>query len=155
KSNQMAISHEILTWRRVDTRLIMSLKEIDCRRIKWGYCTHIIPELPVNLSSAKNRITLSADPPRRNDVIVAEVLEIGRHTKMELTNRIASTLFPGDLLGLAYGYRYATRQFEGTIPRSTDPCHILGIGGVCGQVIGMATDMLPPTTLSVLGYLVD
>ncbi|MBI1825200.1 MAG: DUF1611 domain-containing protein [Planctomycetes bacterium] len=130
----------------------MSENGSDRRRIKWGYCTHVVPNLPVDFGCVKGRLLVTDEAPRRNDVIVAEVLEIGRHTKIELPSKNASTLFPGDLVGMAYGYRYATRQFEGTLPAKNETCHILGIGGVCGQVIGMATDMLPPTTLSPLGY---
>ena len=101
------------------------------------------------------RLGRLADPPNANDVIVAEVLEIGRHKKIELPCKRPSTLFPGDLVGMAYGYRYATRQFEGTVPAGHEPCHMLTVGGVCGEVVGMPTDMDPPTTLRSLGYLLD
>ena len=88
-----------------------------------------------------------------NDVIIAEVVELGRHTKIELPTKRAATLFVGDLVGVAYGYRYATRQFEGVIPPSNGPCHMLSVGGVCGEVVGMPFDMEPPTILRPLGYL--
>jgi hypothetical protein len=125
------------------------------RRIKWSYATHVLSDLPATGMDLDGRLGRLADPPNANDVIVAEVLEIGRHKKIELPCKRPSTLFPGDLVGMAYGYRYATRQFEGTVPAGHEPCHMLTVGGVCGEVVGMPTDMDPPTTLRSLGYLLD
>lgn len=127
----------------------------DRRAIKWGYATHALGELPCGLDRLAGRIQPLLDSPRAHDVIVAEVMEIGQHDGMELYNRRRAALFPGDLIGVAYGNRYATKQFEGTIPPGLDPCHLLAIGGVCGEVIGMRGDMKPPTTLRALGYLLD
>lgn len=123
------------------------------RRIKWGYATHVLPNAAPTLDVLDGALQASQDPPRANDVIVAEVMEIGRHSKIELPFKRACTLFPGDLVGVAYGHRYATRQFEGTVPKGNDVCHMLTVGGVCGEVVGMPTDMEPPTLLRQLGYL--
>jgi len=125
------------------------------RRIKWSYATHVLPDLPATGLDLDGRLGRLTEPPNANDVIVAEVLELGRHKKIELPCKRPSTLFLGDLVGMAYGYRYATRQFEGTVPAGHEPCHMLCIGGVCGEVVGMASEMEPPTILRSLGYLLD
>ncbi len=125
------------------------------RRIKWSYATHVLSDLPATGIDLDGRLGRLTEPPNANDVIVAEVLELGRHKKIELPCKRPSTLFAGDLVGMAYGYRYATRQFEGTVPAGHDPCHMLCIGGVCGEVVGMASEMEPPTTLRSLGFLLD
>lgn len=57
------------------------------------------------------------DSRNSSDIIVAEVLEIGRHTKIELPCKLPAKLFPGDLVGAAYGYRYAGRQKPRTYER--------------------------------------
>jgi hypothetical protein len=128
---------------------------MDRRRIKWSYATHRITGLPRFGPALEGRIQWSDIPPRPNDVIVAEVGTISRHRRLELTDKRRSKLFPGDLVGMAFGRRYATRQYEGALPGSLSICHMLAVGGVCGEVIGMAANMTPPTTLDPLGYVLD
>lgn len=94
-------------------------------------------------------------PPERDDVLVAEVMRIQHHTRIELANARSATLFEGDLVGVAWGHRYATRQFHGVVPDSHEVCQMLSVGGVCGQVIGAASSMRDPTILMPIGGLVD
>ena len=128
---------------------------VNHRRIKWGYATHVLSDVPATSMDLDGRLGRLADPPNANDVIVAEVIEIGRHTKIELPCKLPAKLFPGDLVGVAYGYRYATRRFEGTVPSGPEPCHMLTVAGVCGEVVGMPVDERPPTILRSLGFLLD
>lgn len=128
---------------------------VDRRRIKWGYINHVLSDLPSSAAELRGRLDESVDPPCANDVIVAEVLEIGNHKKIELRSRRRATLFPGDLIGVAYGHRYATRRWHGIIPAGMGPCHILSVGGVCGEVIDIVTDIEDPTSIRPLGYLAD
>ncbi len=128
---------------------------VNHRRIKWGYATHALSDVPATHMDLDGRLGRLAEPPNANDVIVAEVVEIGRHTKIELPCKLPARLFPGDLVGVAYGYRYATRRFEGTLPTKHEPCHMLTVAGVCGEVVGMPMDERPPTVLRSLGYLLD
>ena len=44
-------------------------------------------------------------------------------------------------VGVAYGHRYATRQFYANIPTSYEVCQLLSVAGVCGQVLSMAEIM--------------
>ncbi len=131
------------------------MRSPDRRPIKWGYGTSIVSGRPETLADARDYLLVSDDPPQMNDVILAEVVELGRHTKIELPSRRSCTLFAGDIVGVAYGHRYATRQFEGVIPPGNGPCHMLCVGGACGEVVGMPFDMEPPTILRPIGYLRD
>ncbi len=76
---------------------------VDRRRIKWGYATHVLIDPPADSAELIGRLDASEDPPRPNDVIVAEVLEIWRHKRIELACGRRATLCPGDLVGVAYG----------------------------------------------------
>ena len=122
------------------------------RRIKWSYATHVLRDVPTSEEDLDLELA-ALEPPRAGDVVVAEVLELGRHRRLELTDRRSAALFPGDLVGLVYGHRYATLQYEGTVPTSSATCHILSVGGVCGEVVGRADWMAAPTTLRSVSYL--
>ncbi|MCG8404711.1 MAG: hypothetical protein MI923_05885 [Phycisphaerales bacterium] len=123
------------------------------REIKWSYATHVLEDAPRNEHELQGRLKDDRDPPCANDVIVAEVVEIGRHKRIGTASLRRCHLLSGDLVGVAYGNRYATRQYEGRVPDSFGPCHLIGGGGVCGEVVGMAGDMNTPTVLRPLGYL--
>lgn len=128
----------------------------DFRTIKWGFCTHTLApaiyddECPLDLAPVEG-----APPPHRNDVLVAEVEQIDHHRRIELHSGRSATLYPGDVVGVAFGQRYATRQYEGIIPEDLSTCHMLSVGGVCGRVVGKAPMMGEPTRLRPLGYVVD
>jgi len=124
-------------------------------KIKWSYATHSVTRRPSVLRDVVCKIEKGGPPPRPNDVILAEVIEINRHKRVELVEQRKSKLFPGDVLGLAYGHRYATRQWRGRVPGDMETCHMLSVGGVCGEVVDMAPHMGPPTILRPLGYLQD
>ena len=121
-------------------------------RIKWGYATASIPDRPSTVGAATTR--LDSDPPRRGDVVLACVEEIGRHTRIDLVDLTKSSLFVGDVLGLTLAPRYATRQFEAVVPGDLEDLHFVCSGGICGRVTGVPSAMLQPTRLRALGYLV-
>lgn len=125
------------------------------KRIKWSYCTRRILDVPATSESLSDHLCSDELPPRKGDVIVAEVLEIGRHSRVETIDGLRSQLFPGDLIGVVYGDRYATRQWRGMVPSAFGPCHMLSVGGVCGEVIDSTDTMSDPTIINPLGYLSD
>ena len=125
------------------------------RSIKWGYATQSLEDTPQTAAELWGRLDPSDDLPNANDVIVAEVIEIGQHKRIEGPTVFQSYLFQGDLVGVAYGNRYATNQFEGTVPDTEGICDMLSVGGVCGKVVGRSSTMAAPTVLRPLGYLLD
>lgn len=94
--------------------------------------------------------------PRVGQLVVAEVLKIGKHTAIEERNGLSVRLFPGDRIVGAFGNRYATDQFEGYVPRrSSRRCDLLSIGGVCGSVASRHDSVRAPTRLRILGLVGD
>src|SRR5207249_5532680 len=65
------------------------------------------------------------------------------------------SIFAGDVFVGVLGDRYATDQFEG-VGRVQGPLgHIIGIGGVVGEVVSMNNKMVAPTVIEYLGRLAD
>jgi hypothetical protein len=64
-------------------------------------------------------------------------------------------LYPGDVFVGVLGDRYATDQFH-AYGRVQGPVgHIVGLGGVVGEVVSMNTRMTPPTTIEFIGRVAD
>jgi methylmalonyl-CoA mutase cobalamin-binding subunit len=123
--------------------------------IKWGYAVSSVITPPRTWADARERVRLDLAEPRANDIVVAEVMEIGEHTRIDLRDFDRSTLFVGDLVGMAFGPRYATRHYQAIVPPSLDDIHLVAPGGVCGRVVAVPDHLDAPTRLRVLGYLVD
>src|SRR5262245_22058393 len=120
--------------------------------IKWTYVTHLVdrsvvsrllPMEPMNGDSSVGALVLG------------RVIAIGKHTALEAPDGRRTMLFPGDVIAGALGNRYATDQFEGTAVASGPTGHILGIGGVCGEVVSKNEKMPDPTVVEWLGRLAD
>jgi len=90
--------------------------------------------------------------PQIGDLVVAEVLQLGRHTTIETRSGVVLHLFPGDRIVGAFGNRYATDQYEGYLPQQPeDACDLLSVGGLCGEVVSRHDKMVDPTRLRLLG----
>ena len=123
---------------------------IDYPIIKYGFTTRAVP------LEEMARIVPMYAPPRIGDLILAEVQDIGRHTRMEIRTGHTMALFPGDHIVGAFGNRYATDQYEGYVPtRPVEACDILSVGGVCGEVASQHASMVDPTRLRILGLVSD
>ncbi len=125
------------------------------QRIKWTYATHRLCDRPSTVPEVRKRLGSVSGTPRVNDILIAEIAELGRHTKIDYPSGRKCRLFPGDVVGVVFGHRYATRQWRGRVPETLDVCHMLSGGGVCGEVVDMAPIMEPPTILNPLGFLLD
>ncbi|MFN3373970.1 MAG: DUF1611 domain-containing protein, partial [Chloroflexus sp.] len=124
------------------------MKQLDIRQVKRTYTTHLIPAL------ACFGYTEPTDRPHIGDLVVAEVLSLGKHSTIESTTGQIINIFPGDILIGAFGNRYATDQYEGYVPAQwPETCDLLSIGGVCGEVVSAHSSMAAPTRLRVLGAL--
>lgn len=93
--------------------------------------------------------------PEPGDLVLAEVLEIGQHQRIELADGRRASLFAGDRIVVCYGNRYAPDQFEGVVPTSLEPCELIAAGGVAGQVLGGHARMDEATRIRPLGLLHD
>lgn len=96
--------------------------------------------------------------PKIGDVALFEVLEIGKHKTVQLTDKRNATILPGDMILASFANRYATAQFEGYIPeKPTEILDILGAGGAIGIVKSKnaAFHDIEPTKLKLVGFAMD
>lgn len=119
---------------------------LDMPLIKHSLATHCVPA-----DLLAGAVPFSR-PPRVGDLVVAEVLKVGRHTTVENRGGVATYLFPGDTIVGVFGNRYATDQYEAYVPdQAVAECDLLSAGGVCGEVVSRHASMAPPTRLRLLG----
>ncbi len=118
-------------------------------RIKWTYVTHAVDR----------SVAVALLPPvpeeRPGALLLARVAVIGKHTGLESADGRKAALFPGDVFVGALGERYATDQYEGRAVCSGTVGHVLGVGGVCGEVVSRNLRMPDPTTIEWIGRLAD
>jgi len=138
-----------------ETNAQMNTSPRENEQIKWAYAMSRVPNLPETWGQAHGLVRMDDSPPRANDILVAQIVNIGRHTRLDLRDTSKSTLFHGDLVGLSFSPRYATGQFTAVVPETLDEVHFVCAGGVCGQVTSIPADMKQPTLLRPLGYLTD
>lgn len=93
--------------------------------------------------------------PRAGDVVLARVVELGQHERLESPDSRRASLFVGDEILVAYGARYAPDQFEAEVPLDLGPTHLVAAGGLAGTVHSAHAAMKPATSLQPLGLLTD
>jgi len=93
--------------------------------------------------------------PKSGDLVLARVIETGRQTRLQLTSGRRAHIFPGDEIIVTYGNRYAPDQYEGTVPTSLTPCHLVAAGGIASRLHSKSTNIKPPTIIEPLGLLAD
>ena len=89
------------------------------------------------------------------DLVLAEVIAMGHHQRIQLAEGRPSDLYEGDLVVVAVGNRYAPDQFEGVAEISAEAADLLAAGGVIGRMRHRHAKMRPPTRLRPLGLLTD
>jgi hypothetical protein len=93
--------------------------------------------------------------PAPGDLLLAEVLSIGHHTRLEAPSGRRRELYPGDEILLAYGSRYASDQFDAVVPTTLVECDLVAAGGLAGCVVHRHSRTSRPTRLKPLGLLGD
>lgn len=93
--------------------------------------------------------------PSAGDVVLARVLALGQHARIEDVNGRRGALYVGDEIIVAYGNRYAPDQFEAYVPASLDDCHLVAGGGVAARMTARHARMKLPTSIQPLGLLCD
>lgn len=88
---------------------------------------------------------------RPGDLVLCEVIAIGQHKQVQLADRRMSALYPGDLVVLALGDRYAPDQFHATATLEAETAHLVAGGGIVGRVDAAHAAMKDPTALRPLG----
>jgi len=118
-------------------------------KIKWTYVTHAVDRAVV---TGLAPMSAKTDP---GALVLGRVRQAGKHKEVEGVDGRRVTLFPGDVIAGVLGHRYATDQYEGEAVARGPLGHLLGIGGVCGEVVGRNEKMPDPTVLEWVGRPTD
>ena len=130
------------TYRTVTTQTLLS-------DAKWAFSTRRVKQTDaVDLQAA-------FDDARSGDLILARVVRIGSHRRLQLADGRPAELYPDDLIVAACGARYASDQFEGIARIEAAGCDLLAGGGCIGTMRLRHAKMKVPTRLEPLGLLVD
>ena len=106
----------------------------------------------VDLGKAE-RILTGEIAPKPGDLVLAEVKQLGQHTKIELTTGRRAMLYVDDEIILAYGARYAPDQFEAYVPDDLGPCDMVAAGGIASECKNKHNRMKAPTEIQPAGLL--
>jgi hypothetical protein len=109
----------------------------------------------VDLTGSLHLVTGPGIAPRHGDLVLAEVVAIGQHSKIELTTSRRAELYPGDEIVVAYGARYAPDQFEAELPEDLDDCQLVAAGGCAARVRSAHASMKAATQIRPIGLLAD
>lgn len=118
-----------------------------CDIAKWAFTTRRVERSDVRGMSAN---MAQAKP---GDLILCEIAEIGHHRKIQLAERRVSESYPGDLVVLCLGDRYAPDQFLASAVIDDGLIDLVAGGGVAGRVDAAHAFMDTPTRLKALGLL--
>lgn len=116
---------------------------------KWSYVTRRV--------CRDDALRLSPDisDVRSGDLLLAEVVRIGNHKRLQMADGRFSPLWLGDKIVVACADRFAADQFEGHSILSDDPADLLAGGGIAGKAISKNDRISAPTQVNVLGRLSD
>lgn len=89
--------------------------------------------------------------PQAGDLVLARVVEIGKHTRLESPHSRRQLLFPGDEIVVAYGHRYAPDQFEAEVPHDLQVTNLVAAGGMAGRVTAQHASIDFATVIEPLG----
>lgn len=106
----------------------------------------------VNLDACK-AIKTANHHPQAGELVLARVVELGSHKRIELPNGRKAVLQPGDEILLAYGNRYAPDQYEAYVPADLGPCHMVAAGGVAAKAVSWHQRLSGPTSVEPIGVL--
>lgn len=122
-------------------------------RAKTAYTTRFLAQ---RLADDATGYSLERGPyitPRAGDVVLARVVEFGKHKRIESEVSRRRHLFVGDEILVAYGHRYAPDQFEAEVPPGLGFTNLAAAGGLAGDVTAVHGAIEGPTVIEPLGLL--
>ncbi|VDS08668.1 hypothetical protein PARHAE_01852 [Paracoccus haematequi] len=117
--------------------------------LKWAFTTRRVDQDALAGLSADFAAAVAGD------LVLCRVAGLGQHRKLQLAGRRTSELYPGDLVVLCLGDRYAPDQFEGRAVLDGPVADLLAGGGIVGRMERAHSRMAPPTRLEPVGILID
>ncbi|MDR7382702.1 DUF1611 domain-containing protein [Promicromonospora iranensis] len=122
-------------------------------RAKKAYSTRFVAAAIEADPAAFGLVTDLAHPPRPGDVVLARVVTIGQHKRLESPVSRRQILFEGDEIVVSYGSRYAADQFHAVIPEDLGPCHLAAGGGLASRVVDQHASIQDATVIEPIGLL--
>lgn len=116
---------------------------------KWAFSTRNVTQGDIAGLSAAFETAMAGD------LLLAEIAEVNQHAKLQLASGRYSVSYPGDLIVVSVGDRYAPDQFEGYAEISAEGADMLAGGGVVGRMVAAHNRMSRPTRLRPVGLLTD
>ena len=116
---------------------------------KWAFTTR-----RVNKSDAVG-LSKDYDSAVAGDLVLCQILEIGQHKNIQLSDRRNSASYPGDIVVLCLGDRYAPDQFLCRAEIKDGPMDLVAGGGLVGIVEKSHKKMSRPTSVLPLGLLTN
>lgn len=118
--------------------------------LKFSYTTRHLP-----IDAIDSLLSGPDVVPRSGDVVVAEVLVLGQHKRLESPEGRRVALHAGDRVVVCYGCRYAPDQFEAVVPARLEDCDLVAAGGLAGRMLARHSAMTPATRIRPLGIALD
>ncbi|MHA7155967.1 P-loop NTPase family protein [Arthrobacter sp. TMN-50] len=126
---------------------------VDAERLQQAKRAYTTRFLSASLDEDASGYLLRQDAPHPGDIVLARVVELGSHLKLESPVSRRQTIFVGDEILVAYGNRYAPDQFLAEVPGDLDQCQLVAGGGVAGKVLEQHAGMKEATTIQPIGLL--
>ncbi|GAA1393747.1 hypothetical protein [Luteococcus peritonei] len=120
-------------------------------RAKMAYTTRFFADQVRLEADGHDLLRGPAMRPRAGDLVLARVVAIGKHTRLESPWSRRQMLFVGDEVVVAYGDRYAPDQFEAEVPDSLEVTNLVAAGGVAGRVTAQHASIDDATVIEPLG----
>lgn len=99
---------------------------------------------------------LGDGPPQVGDVVYGRVLGLGQHRELENRSGRIHRLTEGAAGVFVYGNRYATDAYEALVPDAQrDEIDLVARSGIVGEARVRSSKVMAPTTVQVLGRVVD
>lgn len=126
------------------------------RRAKFAYTVRAVEQSVRSDALAGLALeTGAAVVPRAGDIVLARVVELGQHRRLEGTGSRRQQLFVGDEIVVAYGNRYAPDQFLAEVPADLGVVQLVAAGGMASAVIDRHADIQPATVIEPIGLVAD
>ena len=119
------------------------------KQVKWAFTTRRVNQEDVKALIEDTSLASSGD------LVLAEIIQVGSHKRIQLASGRNSESHVGDLVVLCCGARYAPDQFEGIARVDMNKADLLAGGGVIGTKRKSHGRMSQPTQLKPLGLLAD
>jgi len=118
---------------------------------------YIVPSaaFPIQSSLVESYVPTDARP-KPGDVMYGRIATLGHHRELENKNGRIHRLTDSTTALFVYGNRYATDAFEAFVPdEPMDYADLVARSGVIGRVEVRNSRVMAPTTVRILGHVVD